>query len=70
VVSTNGARRRYTIKDNPQAKVGKLVVISFRVPAVWAELLDAEVTRDPEIDNRTDAMQDALMCWLLLQGVT
>ena len=63
-------RRRYTLKDNPQAKVGRLRVVSFKVPESWLELLDAEVVRDAEIETRTDAMQDALMCWLLLQGVT
>jgi hypothetical protein len=57
-----GTRTRYTNKLHP---LGKTAVLTFRAPVSVIELLDAEVAKGkPGIDNRTDALQDALVCWI------
>ena len=47
---------------------GTAQVLSFRCPAAVIALLDAEVAKRPEgIASRADALNDALVCWLLLE---
>jgi hypothetical protein len=67
-------RRRHTVRAHPASKVGKTVTLSFRVPSSWQDLLDNKVAElvaagDDGIENRSDALQDALIVWLLIEGV-
>lgn len=49
---------------------GDLQSISFRAPREVVDKLDAYLAGHPEgIISRTEAMQDALVCWLLMEGV-
>lgn len=46
------------------------VPISFRVPESVNELLEdriAKLVAAGELKNRTEAMQDALTCWLMIE---
>ena len=67
-------RHRYSIRANPEAKVGEMVTVSFRIPQNVKDALEARAAwlkeaGDPGIENTTDAMQDAAVCWLLMEGV-
>jgi hypothetical protein len=60
-------RRRYTVKAFP-AMAGDTVTRSFRLPRAVDELLTAKVAEKPQgIESRTDALQDAVVCWLLME---
>lgn len=67
-------RHRYSIRANPGAKAGEMVTCSFRLPQNVKDALEARAAElkeagDPGIENVTDAMQDAVVCWLLMEGV-
>jgi hypothetical protein len=67
-------RHRYSLRANPEAKVGPLVTISFRVPETVKEAFESRIAAlveagDPGIESLTDAMQDAAVAWLLMEGV-
>lgn len=48
---------------------GTAQVLSFRCPVAVIALLDAEVAKRPEgIASRADALNDALVIWLMLEG--
>jgi hypothetical protein len=50
---------------------GNSVPLSFRVSKDVADLLDERIAAKPAgITNRTDALQDALVVWLLLEEPT
>jgi hypothetical protein len=71
---TSNWRHRYSIRANPGAKVGDMVTVSFRVPSNVKAALEERATKlkelgDPGIENVTDALQDATVCWLLMEGV-
>lgn len=57
------AERRYTFKDVP----GSTVTISFRVPEAASLLLTERVARLEDVSNRTEALQDALVKWLMVE---
>lgn len=76
VAPTEGSnfRHRYSIRANPTARTGEMVTISFRVPQTVKDTLEARASAlkeagDPGIESLTDAMQDAAVCWLLMEGV-
>jgi hypothetical protein len=61
-------RRRYTTKSFPAMK-GETDPLSFRCPRAVVELLDAEIAKEkPGIANRTDALQDAVVVWLMIEN--
>jgi len=62
-MGTEAQRRRYSFKDVP----GPTVPLSFRVAASAALLLDDRIARLPDINNRTEALQDALVTWLMIE---
>jgi len=43
------------------------VPLSFRVAASAALLLDDRIARLDDINNRTEALQDALVTWLMIE---
>lgn len=48
---------------------GETVSRSFRLPVAVDALLSAEVAKGkPGIESRTDALQDAVVVWLMLEG--
>ena len=57
------SRRRYTFKDVP----GATVTISFRIPEVASLLLTDRVARSEDLATRTEALQDALVTWLMVE---
>lgn len=60
-------RRRYTRKQFPNQGPAA-VTLSFRVSEAVAELLDARIATKPNgITNRSDALQDATVIWLMLE---
>lgn len=68
------SKDRYSVRANPKIADGAMATISFRVPksikALFEERVE-ELKADPEehgIDNQTDAGQDAIVKWLLLEG--
>jgi hypothetical protein len=62
-------RRRYTAKAFP-SMAGDTVSRSFRLPVAVDALLTAEIEKGkPGIASRTDALQDAVVVWLMLEGV-
>lgn len=69
-----GQSHRYSVRANPQAKGGAMVPLSFRVPKPVKDLLDervAELVADESetaIENLSDALQDAAVKWLLIEG--
>jgi hypothetical protein len=61
-------RRRYTVKAFP-AMAGDTVTRSFRLPRSVDDLLTAEIAKGkPGIESRTDALQDAVVVWLMTEG--
>lgn len=58
-------RRRYTARANPQL-AGDSVLVSFRCPRVVVENVRAKIGR-PGIETFTDAGQDALVVWAMLE---
>ena len=51
-----------------------MVTLSFRLPEPVRDLFLAQVTAlvaegDSGIENQTDALQDAVVKWMLLEGV-
>lgn len=67
-------RHRYSIRANPEAKVGEMVSVSFRLPENVRDALVLRTAKlkelgDPGIETPTDALQDAVVCWLLMEGV-
>jgi hypothetical protein len=60
---------RYTTRANP-ALHGDTVTVSFRLARPVADLLDAEVAKGKAgIENRSDALQDATVIWLMLEAM-
>jgi hypothetical protein len=60
-------RPRLTVRANPEL-AGDTVILTARVPKEYAARLDAVVAQAPGgIATRTDAVQDALGVWLLLE---
>lgn len=57
------ATRRYSFKDTP----GPSVTISFRVPEVAAMILEELLPEAEGVANRTEAMQDAFVKWVMLE---
>lgn len=55
--------RRYLFKDFP----GPTVTLSFRVPETASMLLTEAVAEAEGIDNRTEALQDAMVKWIMLE---
>jgi hypothetical protein len=67
-------RHRYSIRANPGAKAGEMVTCSFRVPQNVKDALETRAAQlkelgDPGSESVTDALQDAVVCWLLMEGV-
>lgn len=67
-------RHRYSIRANPEARTGEMVSVSFRLPENVRDALVAragvlKAAGDPGIETPTDALQDAVVCWLLMEGV-
>lgn len=62
-------RHRFTAKDNPQMGDDNEVV-TFRLPKTVKAELDTMVAEGnrPGIGTRTDALQDAVGVWLLLES--
>lgn len=61
-------RRRYTVKSFP-AMAGETISRSFRLPVAVDALLNAEIAKQkPGIATRTDALQDAVVCWLMIEN--
>lgn len=56
--------RRYSFKGFPEPA---LVPLSFRVPESVALLLQDRIERSPDIENKTAALQDALVKWLMIE---
>jgi hypothetical protein len=56
-------RKRYTFKDVP----GATVTISFRIPESASLLLTERVARSDDLATRTEALQDALVTWLMVE---
>jgi hypothetical protein len=54
---------RYSFRDFP----GPTVTISFRVPETASILLTEAVRLAEDVENRTEALQDALVKWLMLE---
>jgi hypothetical protein len=63
------SRHRFTAKENPQMGIDN-VVVTFRLPKTVLYELDTMVTEGnrPGIGTRTDALQDAVGVWLLLES--
>lgn len=60
-------RRRYTVRENP-GLAGDSVMLAFRCPKPVAASLDELVAEGrPGIESRTDALQDAVVVWQLLE---
>jgi hypothetical protein len=60
-------RQRYTFRDVPEPLT---VPLSFRVPGSVGILLEdrvAKLVEAGEIRNRTDALADALVTWLMVE---
>ena len=60
------SRRRYTFKDFK----GRKVPVSFRVAEPVGLLLDDRVAKliaAGEIEDKTDALSDALVTWLMIE---
>lgn len=71
-ISVPPSPRRYTAREIP-GDHGPMVTISFRLPRAVKELFDervAELKADPGsgITNQTDAGQDAITKWCLMEG--
>jgi hypothetical protein len=63
---------RYNARTNPQIKSGPMVTKAFRLPQSVATLFDERVAKlieakDPGVQNATDALQDAVAKWLLIE---
>lgn len=58
-----GSERRYTFRDFP----GPTVTLSFRVPETASLLLTEAVKEAEGIANRTEALQDAMVKWIMLE---
>lgn len=59
-------RKRYAFKDVP----GATVTVSFRIPESASMLLADRVEKlkaAGELENRTEALQDALVTWLMVE---
>jgi hypothetical protein len=60
---------RYTSRANPKLH-GDTVTVSFRLARPVAELLELEVAKGKDgIENRSDALQDAVVIWLMLEAM-
>lgn len=68
------APRRYSVRANPEIADGKTETLSFRVPRAVKALFDERVAElaadenEPGIENQTDAGQDAIVKWCLMEG--
>jgi hypothetical protein len=56
-------RQRYSFKEVG----GPSETISFRVPKVAHDMLMARIEAAPDLTNKTEAMQDALVVWIMLE---
>ena len=60
-------RRRYTFRDVPEALT---VTVSHRIPESVSMLLNdrvAKLVEKGELRNRSDALADALVTWLMVE---
>jgi Arc/MetJ-type ribon-helix-helix transcriptional regulator len=60
-------RKRYTFRDVPEALS---VTVSHRIPELVSMLLNdrvAKLVEAGEIRNRSDALADALVTWLMVE---
>lgn len=61
------SRRRYTARANPGLQ-GETVPWSVRMPKAVADEVDAMIARGrPGIETRSDAVQDAVVVWAMLE---
>jgi hypothetical protein len=66
--------QRYSVRANPSIADGAMATLSFRIPTSVKTLFDERVAElkddelEPGITNQTDAGQDAIVKWLLLEG--
>jgi hypothetical protein len=67
--------RRYSVRANPGAGGdGAMATVSFRIPKAVKEIFDERVAElkddeaEPGIINQTDAGQDAIVKWCLMEG--
>jgi hypothetical protein len=69
-----GQSKRYSVRANPQIKGGPMVTMSFRAPQAIRTLLEervAELAADETedgVENLTDALQDAVAKWCIMEG--
>lgn len=56
--------KRYTFKGFPE---GAAVTLSFRVPESVSLLLTDRVARSDDLANRSEALQDAIVKWLMME---
>lgn len=66
------AERRYSVRANPQIKQGPMSTMAFRVPTSVRKMFEERVDKlkaadDPGIQNNTDALQDAMVKWVLIE---
>ena len=54
---------RYSFRDVP----GPTVTVSFRIPEVAALILEELLPEAEGVTNRTEALQDALVKWIMLE---
>ncbi len=70
----DGTEQRYSVRANPNVANGAMVTRSFRLPKSVSELFQERVNElaadedEPGITNATDALQDAVVRWLLIEG--
>lgn len=58
-----GTGRRYTCKGI----AGPTTTISFRVPQTVKDLFDQCILEAPDLANQTEAGQDAIVKWIMLE---
>lgn len=47
--------------------MGETVPMTFRIPLVVRDMLDEQIEADPNLGSRSEALQDAVTTWLMVE---